>query len=185
MFIFEHAILFSIIGLIIVVTAFLRWTLTREPGHRGQAIVTATCVLVFLAVNWTVVSAREQIAALCREFGRHVDSGDVTALGSYLSRSFVAEGLTREQFLDRATTLLTSTRVDSVRLKNMNIELEGDAKAVALFSVSCTIRTADGIAAPLPTRWRLWFGKSNDRWLVTGIESVPVPPYNFRSFPTP
>lgn len=183
MLIFEHFIRFSILGFLVVAASIIRHFVTREPGHGRQAAIVAVVVAAFLAINSMVVTDREQISQVCYELARLVDHGDVPGMGGHLSTDFAAENLEREEFLKHATSTLTSTRVDSVHLSRMAIELGERATGTAVFNVSCTIRTADGFAAPLPTRWRLRFKRVNGRWLVSGIESIPIPPYHFRSIP--
>ncbi len=158
-----------------------RWLHTREPTHAKVLAVASFLALCFVAASWAIVTPRERIAETCRDLARFVDEGNVPEIGKRLASDFTASDLDREEFLDRVSAALTRTRFDHVRLRNIIVEMETDARAAATFNATCNIRTAEGFSAALPSRWRLQFTNHDQQWLVNEIESIPIPPLNLKN----
>lgn len=180
MFLFENTILVVTLGIVIVLGLLVRRVLTGDPAL-GRSLGIATIAMSGLvAINWLVETPRERIATLCKELGRVVDEGNVAELGDRLSSDFRAFELDKSEFLERVTNVLTNARLDQVRIRNIGVILESDDLAMATFSAYSNIRTSEGFAAALPTRWRLRFIRRGENWLVRGIESIPVPPLHLK-----
>ncbi|MFN0196478.1 MAG: hypothetical protein ACKVT0_07015, partial [Planctomycetaceae bacterium] len=113
------------------------------------------------------------------------DQGDVPSIGRILSPEFESEAMTKDEFLVRATVILSDVRIDQARIHSTEVVIDSNKQAVATIGATCQVRTADGFASSVPTRWRVRFAPSNETWLVTGIESIPVPPFHLRSINRP
>lgn len=180
MFLFENTILVVTLGTVAVLVLLVRRMLTGDPAL-GRSLGIATIAMSGLvAINWLVETPRERIATLCKELGRIVDNGNVMQIGDRLSSDFRAFELDKSEFLDRLTAVLTNARLDHVRIRDIEVVSESGDLAIAAFSAYSNIRTTEGFAAALPTRWRLRFTRRGDNWLVNGIESIPVPPLHLK-----
>ena len=62
-------------------------------------------------------------------------------------------------------------------LRAFNVEFPQPSQAVAVFRANCLVRAAR-MYGQVPSRWRLTFRKQGDDWLITNIQSLPVPPLN-------
>lgn len=185
MFLFEHTILFGLAGAGLIVGAAFRRLSSGDPGYNRPLVVLVVVTFVIVGVNWLVVTPREQIDAVCRELARHVDNGDVQAIGRLISRDFSSEEMSKDEFLSRISAILTDVRVDQAQVRDLEIGMDSKTLAVVTLAASCHVRTADGFASSVPTRWRIRFAKAEESWLVTGIESIPVPPFYLRSVNRP
>ncbi len=181
MVLFENTIILSLLGLVIGSVLLLRRLITGEWAH-GKAIVPVMIIIAALiAAGMFIETPREHIASLCRDLARLVEDGDVNQIEQRLAPDFEASKMDREAFLERLTAALLRTRLDYVRVRNIEVILESDFRSVATFNANCNVRSADGFAAALPSRWRLRFAKHGEQWLVQQVESVPVPPLNLRN----
>jgi hypothetical protein len=107
-----------------------------------------------------------------------------------VAREFGAAGLGREEFLSRVELTLTRIQIDHPRLSGFNVETSesgvGARKdsrtsvATVQFRATCRIRSEEVALEGLPTRWRVSF-RRDGHWLITSIESIPVPPLNLRT----
>ena len=127
-----------------------------------------------------VATPRERINGICREIAKAVDEGDMDAVAASISPDFSTEGLDRDELVRRATQVLTRVRVDQVRLRHFDIEFMDERRATATFDTTCNVRTTDGFAGALPSRWKLSFRQDGQQWALTGMESIPVPPFRIK-----
>ena len=181
MTVFEHPIVFAVLGFIALAFFLVRWLFSKELAHGKALGVTALFVSALIAVNLLVVTPRERIDASCRELGRLVDEGNVAAIDARLAQDFAAGELDRQAFLERATSTLTRTRIDLVRLHGVNVEIQDAHTATATLDARCNVRSSEGFSGAIPSRWRLEFVFREDDWLVRRVESIPVPPLNLKT----
>jgi hypothetical protein len=181
MLLFDNTFTVAALGLVIASALLVRRLIRGESafGKTIVLIVIATAALV--AADWFIETPRERIASICHDLARLVDDGDVKEIERRLASDFATDGMDREAFLDRLNTALSRMRLDQVRIRNVNITLESERQSSATFNANCNVRSADGFAAALPSRWRLRFAKHGEQWLLQQAESIPVPPLNLRN----
>ncbi|MDO8628914.1 MAG: hypothetical protein Q7R41_00325 [Phycisphaerales bacterium] len=156
------------------------WLRRRSAVTAWGVWIGAAVSVALVAMSLAVVTPSERIAEVCRELGRAVDDGDMDAVSARIASDFSAEELDREELLRRATIALTRVRVDQVRLHRLEIEVLDEQRAAATFDASCNVRTVEGFAGALPSRWKLAFRRERERWVVTRIESIPTPPLQIK-----
>ena len=178
---FERALLLAAILAVGVVILLFRWANRRDRAS-VRAVLIGLGLLVFApSVSLLVVTDREEIMTACDQLARAVDAGDLGAIHDALAPELTAASLDRAAFLERVERALTRFRVDQPRLWGFEIELGPSGRAVAEFSASAQIRAAEGVWDRLPTMWKLALRREGQRWRVTRIESLPVPPLNLRT----
>jgi len=176
MFLFEYFWTVVAIGTTLTVTLFVLRVLTENPVHARFALAALGLTGILATAAALIVTPRERIIETCRSLARIADEGDVSSLDRYLAPSFQANGLERAVWLDRVSAVLTRTRLDHVRIRGIHVEWESPGRANVTFNATCNIRTAEGFGSYIPTRWRLRFDRIGDSWLLTTVESIPVPP---------
>jgi|CXWL01.1.fsa_nt_gi hypothetical protein len=183
MFLFENTFYVSVLGFLLVSVLLARRLITGEPAHNKILGVATIATLVLVAASWMIVTPRERIVATCRDLAHLVDEGNIAEIGTRLAPGFTAGGIHREEFLDRAAATLTHTRLDQIRLWSVIVEMETNGRAVATFNATCNIRTAEEFATALPSRWRLRFTQHGEQWQLKEVETIPVPPLNWKTLP--
>jgi len=177
---FERPILIAAILALGVLTLLFHWANRRDRGSVRALLIGLALLVLAPSLSVWVVTEREEVAATCAALARTVDDGEVSAFSEALAPEFALGRLDRAAFLERVERTLTRYRVDQPRLWGFNIEVRAD-QAVAAFSASAQIRSAEGVWDRLPTKWKLSFRRGGMRWLVQRIESIPVPPLNLRT----
>ncbi len=181
MFLFENTMLAALLGFLVVSLLLIRRLITGEPVPRKTLGITTIITISLAAASWAIVTPQERIIAICRDLARFVDEGNVTEIGRRLALDFTTNGMNREEFLDRLDAALTRSHLDQVWLRNINVEMENDARAVVSIGVTCNVRTPEGFVASLPSRWRLRFSKPGEQWLLKEVESIPIPPLHLKN----
>ncbi|MBI1825228.1 MAG: hypothetical protein HYR83_02470 [Planctomycetes bacterium] len=159
-----------------------RWAQTRTRLGGRVALIGLMAAVTLPIISVLVVTDREQIEQTCQLAGNAIDDGNLRALRDLLASTFHAEGIDREDFLRRAEETMTRNRVDRIRLRNFDVSFPDPSDAVATFDATCAVRSADAYADSVPTRWRLEFHLVDDRWRITEVRSIPIPPFFFRGF---
>jgi len=178
---FERPITLLVVCAVIESMIARYWARTRSTSASRVAVIGLLATIALPAISVLVVTNRERIEQTCREAGMAVDDGNLNAIGDLLEPSFNSEGIDRDEFLRHAGEILTRYRVDRVHLRNFDVHLSEDAYATATFDATCAVRSADTYADAVPTRWQLHFRRSGDRWLITEVRSIPVPPFFIRT----
>lgn len=154
------------------------WTRARRIAVANWALLALLPVLSGVSVF--VETPAEQIIATCRRVARAVDDGDMQTIAAHVSANFQAGDFDRDAFLKRMEKALTRVRVDRPRLRAFEVSVSSQSVAEAVFRASCRIRTAEFTRNSVPSKWRIQFHREGDAWRMTKIESLPVPPMNFR-----
>lgn len=176
MFLFEYFWTVAGIGGVLTAGFLFRRIATGDPAHLQSVLITALLTAGLAFASHLIVTPKEQIVAICRSLARIADEGDLAALERHLSMAFQAQGLDRTSWLDQVSTVLTRTRLDQVRIRNIIVDWKRPERAEVTFGATCNIRRAEGFGAYLPTRWRLRFSREGTNWRIESIESIPVPP---------
>lgn len=177
---FERPLLFFLGWVSLQFVLICLWSWRRTKLARQATIAGLIALPVGLALSQFVVTPAEEVMAKCQSLAAAVDEGDMATIAAGVAAGFEASGLSREEFLARVEQTLTRIRIDRPRLSRFEIET-AEHDAVAEFSVTCRIRSEDFTLEALPTRWRVSFRNRSGDWLVTSIESIPVPPLNLRT----
>ncbi len=159
----------------------LRWAKRRDPSSRYALRAGLALSALLIGVSVVVVTPREEIIAACLDLARAVDDGDVPGLAANLADDFEAGALDRRDFMARLEGSLSRVRVDRPRLRRFEVTLADPYHAVVVLNAMVQIRSAEGVSARLPSRWRLAFRRSAAGWKLINVESVPIPPLNLRS----
>jgi hypothetical protein len=156
------------------------WSVRRTTGTRWAVRCGFAAGPLLLAVSILVTTPRERVMAECRMLARAVDDGDMARLSAGFDDRFEAAGMDRQEFISRLERVLSRARVDDVRLTGISVEIRAPDLAVAEFNASGRPRSEQAYYGWLTSRWRVTFRRSEERWRVTTLESVPVPPLNIR-----
>jgi len=171
----ERPIALSLIAVAILIVLFFIWSARRDRASLRLLFVWIGALPVLLTVSVVVVTPSEQVAAVCRQLAREVDQGNIAGISAHLADDFSAAGLDRIEFLEAIKSRLSEIRIDNPRLRAFTIEFPGDSSAEANFNASCRVR-APRMYAYIPSRWRVGLRRHDETWLVTGLQSLPVPP---------
>ena len=133
---------------------------------------------LLLILSIVVVTSREQIIELCEDLARHVDKGDVAAVGARLAADFEAGQLDRDEFVDRLERTLIRHRVDDPELRGFVVTFPAKNVGVAEFRASASVRSPELIYDRFTSRWRATCRRSGGEWKITKLESLPTPPLN-------
>lgn len=159
----------------------LLWSWRRTRLAARAVMVGFALFPALVLLNALIITPRERIIHLCRDLANMVDDGDVAAIDSCLAETFRAGKADRSRFLDRLRSRLTDYRVDDPRLRDFEVTFPQPDRAVAVFGARCRVRSsakriaADAFLERLRSRWRLTFRRTAERWLVIGVEALPVP----------
>ena len=181
MVLLENTLAWSLLALVLVLALVVRMFISGTSAHARPIAVLAILAAALTVASLLVETPREHIAAICRDLARLVDDGDVNQIEGRLASDFEVSDMDREECMNRLSSALSRTRLDHVRIREIEIILEGDDRAVATFGANCNIRSVEGFSAALPSRWRLRFAKRGNQWLVQEAESIPIPPLNLRN----
>ncbi len=152
------------------------WSRQRTRWAARATWIGAAVSVVLPGISVSVVTPRERIIQTCRELGRAVDDGDMDALTARMAPGFSSDGWDRNDFVGRMAQTLTRARLDQVRLRHFEVELTNKKLASATFDATCNVRTTDGFVGALPSTWKLLLQNDGGHWVVSGVESIPVPP---------
>lgn len=178
---FENTVALAGVLAVFVLLLLFRWANRRDRASARALLIALAAAAGLPALSALVVTQREQVIHTCHAMACAVDDGAVAAFGEFLDGSCVVGGLDRASFLDRLEEMLTRFRVDQPRLRGFEITVDSAGRAVAEFTASAQLRSAEGNWDRVPTRWRVSLRRTGERWRVTGIESIPVPPLNLRT----
>ena len=155
------------------------WWWRRDRWSVRLVWIGLAAIPVLSALSYLVVTPRERIIALCHELAVAVESGEMLTIRRHLAGDFEAADLSASEFLDRVEQTLTRYDVIEPRLGDFEVTFPGDGVGVVTFHVTCRIDS--GSFDRLPTRWRVTLRRSNDLWVFTTVETIPVPPLNARN----
>ncbi|MHC4981907.1 MAG: hypothetical protein ACYTF6_01910 [Planctomycetota bacterium] len=103
----------------------IRW---RQLKTRVSALVLAVPVAAaacVFALDYLVVTDREQIIAVCEEMARDVEAGSVNAAEKYLDESFNGDFGNKRMVLAEVRRLITRYKPRRIRLKSMQVTVAG------------------------------------------------------------
>jgi hypothetical protein len=154
------------------------WTSARRVAVANWVVLALIPILCGLSI--LITTPAEQIIETCRRVALAIDDGDMQEIASYVSTDFQAGDFDRDTLLEKLERTLTRVRVDKPRLRAFEVTVPSPTIAEAVFRASCRIRTSEFTGNSLPSKWRIHFRLESDAWRMTKIESLPVPPMNFR-----
>lgn len=156
------------------------WSWSRRPAAARMVWFGFAAIPVLLVISKLVVTSREQIAGVCDEIANRVELADVDGVGRYLDANLSAADFDREQLLHELERVLRTYRVSNATISGLELVAVQPAHVVE-FAASCDLASRDGDLGRLPTRWRVTFRRAPDRWTITSIETLPVPPLNAKN----
>ena len=173
---------FTLAAACVGIQTLLLFLWRQRPGRATARAVWVgfAAIPLLITMSIVVVTPRERIIAVCHELASHVDEGHIAGIAEHVADDFATEGFDRTALLDGIERALTTVRVDSPRLRRFEVTFSDEDTALTTFSATCRVRSDDFQQDRLLSRWGITFRRSDDRWLVVRIESIPVPPLHFR-----
>jgi len=156
------------------------WSWLRSRTAARAVCIGFAAIPTLLILSAVVVTSREHIITVCRNLAEAVELNDVPAIEQPLSRDFEASGLERSAFVEQVEHVLTRFSVHDTELKRFEVTFPSKDVGIATLNASCRVESAEMSYGWLPSRWRLTFGRVGGTWLVTNIESIPIPPLHIR-----
>lgn len=171
---FESPILFVLCWAPVQVVLLVAWSRTRTSGSVRRFWVMAALLPAVLILQRAVATDRERIIERCHSLADSAVDGDVDAIGRALTPGFLAGGLDRDAFVQRADAILQRHRIERPALSGFDVEVPTADRAVAEFTSVATIATSEALTGRVSARFRLTFVRRGDDWLVESIEVVPM-----------
>lgn len=161
-----------------VLIAIWSWRRSRAAARAVQIGFVAMPTLLILSA--LVTTSRERIITVCRDLARAVEADDIRTIEGHLSGDFNVDGLDRPAFVEHVEQVLRRFGVYDPRLTRFDVTFPDKGTGVAIFNASCRIESVEMSYGWVPSRWRLTLARVGDAWLVTQIESIPIPPLHLR-----
>ncbi len=130
---------------------------------------------VLLSVSHLVETQREQIEGSCRQLAKALERADVDEIERSLSEDLRARGLSKDELLTKLESRLEEFQVSDATLHSFDVTVADDGIAEASFRAMCRVQNQNLTRQWVPSRWRFMLRRSGNRWLVTRIESLPIP----------
>lgn len=131
---------------------------------------------ILLAISLFVQTPREQIVEMCRDLATSVEKADVAAIEIHFADELEVRGYDRDALVTRLRKRLEEIRVSDVFLGGFDVTTASRDAAVVTFRATGRVRGPDLLQQWISSRWKLTLRRRGDRWLITGIESLPVTP---------
>ena len=167
----------ALIALQFVLIAIWSW---RRTPRAGLAVrVGFVVVPALLALSYFVQTPREKIESICKQLVDAVEREDVFAFERHLAPSFQIGNVHRsdvESYLER---LFARVDVSHSILHAYEFDIRGDHATVE-FLAKTDVVYDEWHQRWLPSKWRLRCRKHTDGWMVTALDSIPVPPLHMR-----
>ena len=154
-------------------------TCTRTAAH----LLLAGLVLVPLlfAMQWFVVTDREAITQVTRQFSDAVKQKDIDGVIDLFDPSAKFEGgFDRERFRKHLVYLLNKYAIQNPSVFGFVVEVDG-SKGTIRCAASCDIKS-NVWSGSVPSNWQLEFNRIDDHWLITHLKPLRIAGRNYSSF---
>lgn len=142
------------------------------PKQKVVAAVVGV-ILVYLAVDFLVVTDKERLQRTISDLKKAVEEGDADRCISFLSPGYSFEGKTRDDLLELGKSLFKMTGPMKIRELETKLNITG-ALAVYDSQMAATMEKPNEemlyAAGTVLSEWRLSFRKEGDKWLIHQVE---------------
>jgi len=156
------------------------WSWRRQRAFAWAVWLGFAALPLLLVLSWAIETSRERLIRECRDLARFVEAGDVAAIAARLDDSFRAGEHDADSFTERLRRVLANHQVREASLGFFAVEFPTPNRGVAEVTANARVRGTDLVYEFLTSRWRLTFRRSEAGWTLAAVESLPVPPFNFR-----
>ncbi|MHC5110085.1 MAG: hypothetical protein ACYTHJ_09420 [Planctomycetota bacterium] len=177
----ESVIALGLIWIGLQVVAIALWSWLRTPFTGRLAVVGLVLGPALLLVSHLVETDREQVTATCEQLADWVEGERAAAIEYAVSSRFEAEDIDRESLRELLERMFARYDINYPELHNFDVTFPDNDNSVATFNAGCRVASSHFGSSWLPTRWEVSFERSQERWLVTGVRTIPIPPLNLKS----
>lgn len=155
------------------------WSWRRTPRVRLAVRVGFVAFPALLALSYFVQTPREKIESICRQLVDAFEREDVFAFERLLAPEFQLGNIRRAEIASYLDRLFARVEISHSILHAFEFDIRGDDATVE-FLAKTDVVYDEWRQSWLPSKWRLTCRKQGDVWVVTEIESIPVPPLHMR-----
>ncbi len=131
--------------------------------------VPVALALAVLATDMLVVTDRERIDAALSDLAAKLEKRDLQGVSTYLADDFGGDYIDREAAVKAAEAALKTYRIDSIRTRNVRIEmLDAQAKVHLLTAIHFN---SDAGPAAYTLEWTLFWAKRNGEWRIFSVKA--------------
>lgn len=172
---FENTIWFVAVLLLAEYALLVMWLRRRTPQSRAAVLVGLVVCLTVPVLQRVVTTQRERITLICKSLVSAVEAGNVATIETHISKSFAADGLDRDEFIDAVRSALNQSNIEDVSLTIDNIVINAGSATVVI-RVRCML-TTDEYSGTFPSKWRLSLKKEGDGWFVADVIPIRTPTF--------
>ncbi|MEK6644836.1 MAG: nuclear transport factor 2 family protein [Planctomycetota bacterium] len=154
---------FIAFAIVLLVRRFL-----SEKAVRWSLPVALLAIPLLFAVQYTIVTQREEVFAAMDSYMAAVEARNPGGLAEGLSEAYDSEGMDRRAMLDFIDARLAVMRVYDSRVGSWDVEMNGDTAEMDLL-VSATVSIQGGIGDRHVGRWTIQWVREEGGWKITGI----------------
>lgn len=170
----EHPVVLALCWLVMEIVLLAVWSSRRTRATRNAALIGLAALPVLEAVNFLVVTPREQVITICHDMADAVERNDMDALARHVDAEFSAVDLDRHGFLEAVSNTLSHFRVEEPYLHQFDVTISKGDTAVAEFNASCYV-VAQGVRQQrLLSRWRVMMRRRGDAWRMITVDALPT-----------
>jgi len=149
------------------------------------ALILSSAMLLMQAL---IVTDRERVARVCSQLAAAVERADAAAFAEQVServsvRRARGDALDKDALMERFQRLREEYHVEEVRLRDMEIRVEGRSVVVEL-RATCRVVARSERYPSVTSRWRMRFDREGNEWRLTEVEHGRVEPLGIDVFDT-
>lgn len=168
----------ALIALQFLLIVIWSWRRTRRTGLAVRVGFVVAPALI--ALSYFVETPREKIETICKQLVDAVEREDAFAFERLLAPEFQLGSVNRSQVESYLERLFARVDVSHSILHAFEFDIRDD-HATAEFLAKTDVVYDEWRQSWLPSKWRLTCRKQAGAWIVTDIESIPVPPLHMRN----
>ncbi|NLX05488.1 MAG: hypothetical protein GXY33_10120 [Phycisphaerae bacterium] len=154
---------------LLLVIALATYYFQQSPWSKKFLAYAPPIMLVLLAVNYFVVTDREDIRNKVKIGVQACRDGNADALRPIIASSFSTEGLDRDALIAIAREVFQHVKLQSVWVTDVQIDVP-EARLAALSELA----TTGGPQGAVKSDWQLIFTEEADGWKISSVKPISI-----------
>lgn len=155
--------------LLFAVVLFARLRIESQRVRDWSLPATLLAIVLLFIIQSAVETDRERIIARLSGFVAAIEKPDIDALGGYISMSYDAEDLDRDEFLESLESWLKHIDIQGTRYRRRDVTIDGVAAELKLGAMATVFRNGSTGETHFGT-WTIDWALESGEWKIRSIQ---------------